>query len=495
MLRAALLVTLAALFPACSHDWDAYDPLGATASGSAGSSSSSAGQGASGAGGSASGAGAGGADSGGAGGGPLVVWARSFGDAAAQEVRRVGVDGPGNVYAAGAFAGSVDFGGELVNAADGLDAFLVKLSPDGDVLWVRTWGGAGDDVVHGLAVTAQGDALVTGEFAATVTLAEVAYQSLGGPDAFVVRVDTGGQEVCGLAFGDEGEQRAASAAASTSGAFVISGMFGTALGLGTDPILSSGLLDLFVARLDESCKVEWVQSFGGSANDAAWSVASGADGAVLLGIDSGSAIDFGDGLLPNAGSGDIFIPKLDAGGGLDWVRHYGDAAAQWAPHMAVTSAGGVIGAGSFQGTVPFGNQVLQSADAYDAYVVQLDAAGAPVWSRVFGGAGSQFMHDAEVEADGNVLVIGYGEQTIDFGGGPVGGGGDLDVIVARLAADGSHLWSLGAGDSAAQRGNGVAAAPGGAIAIGGEFAGALTIDGVTLQSAGGTDAFVVKLAP
>jgi hypothetical protein len=139
--------------------------------------------------------------------------------------------------------------------------------------------------------------------------------------------------------------------------------------------------------------------------------------------------------------------------------------------------------------------VLQSGGAFYAYVLHLDAAGSPVWAKAFGGPGSQYLHDGEVDADGNVLVVGYGEETIDFGGGPVGGGGDLDVIVARLAADGSHLWSLGAGDAAAQRGNGVAAAPGGAIAIGGEFAGALTIDGVTLQSAGAADAFIIKLAP
>jgi hypothetical protein len=424
-----------------------------------------------------------------------VSWARSFGNAGAQEVRRVGVDGQGNVYAAGAFAGSVDFGGQVVEASAGLDAFLIKLSPDGDVLWARTWGGAGDDVVYGLAVDAQGDALVVGEFSATVTLAEVGYQSLGGLDAFVVRVDTGGEDVCGLAFGDDGDQRAASAAPSTSGAFVISGMFGTALGLGPDVTLSMGLLDLFAARLDAGCALEWVRSFGGSANDAAWSVASGADGEVVMGIDSASAIDFGDGLLPNAGSGDVFISKLQAEGKLEWARHYGGAAPQWAPHLALTSAGAVIGAGSFQGAMPFGDQTLQSADAYDAYVLHLDAAGAPAWAKVFGGAGSQFMHDAEVDADGNVLVIGYGEQTTDFGGGPVGGGGDLDLLVARLAPDGSHLWSLGAGDAAAQRGNGVAASPGGAIVIGGEFAGAISIGGVTLQSAGGNDAFIIKLAP
>jgi hypothetical protein len=493
-----VLVALAVCLLGCSHDWDAYDPLGATPPGAGGTGAAGGGAAITGGGGaSSSGAGGpGGASTGGAGGGSaLVVWARSFGDASEQEVRRVGVDDDGNVYAAGAFAGSVDFGGEVIDAVAGLDAFLIKLSPDGDVLWARSWGGSGDEVVYGLAVTAKGETLVAGDFSATLTLADGAYPSLGGRDAFVVHLDSAGTELCGLAFGAEGDQRAASASPGAAGSFVISGAFGTALGLGPDPILPAGLVDLFVARLDAGCTPEWVQSFGGSSTETAWSVAATADGAVVMGVDSGSAIDFGDGLLPNAGNGDVFIPRLYADGTLDWVRHYGDAASQWAPHMALTAQGAVIGAGSFQGTMDFGARQLMSADAFDAYVLHLDAAGNPLWGKAFGGAGSQYLHDAEVDPEGNVLVVGYAEQTIDFGGGPVGGGGDIDLVVAKLAADGGYLWSLGAGDAAAQRGNGVAAAPGGAIVIGGEHAGALSIDGVTLQAAGGRDAFVIKLAP
>src|SRR3954471_19884230 len=81
-----------------------------------------------------------------------LVYTRTFGNA---KPYKVGTDNAGNVFIAGTFPGTVDFdprgGVHNVTSMGGADAFVVKLSAKGNLLGVKTFGGDGDDVSTGLA--------------------------------------------------------------------------------------------------------------------------------------------------------------------------------------------------------------------------------------------------------------------------------------------------------------------------------------------------------
>lgn len=72
----------------------------------------------------------------------------------------------------------------------------------------------------------------------------------------------------------------------------------------------------------------------------------------------------------------------------------------------------------------------------------------------FGGGALDFPLDVAPAPDGGLVVVGYFEDAIDFGGGTLESEGGRDVFVTRYADDGSHRWSrsFGAGnDDVAQR--------------------------------------------
>lgn len=73
------------------------------------------------------------------------------------------VDADGNSYINGAYADAWTFGNTTLSTNGGTDGYLAKLSPAGEALWARNYGGPTSDAIGGMAL--QGSAVfVTGGF-------------------------------------------------------------------------------------------------------------------------------------------------------------------------------------------------------------------------------------------------------------------------------------------------------------------------------------------
>ena len=88
----------------------------------------------------------------------LEMWVRQFGGPGDDVARAVALDAAGNIFVAGQTSSALL--GQP--AAGGVDAFLLKLSPGGQLVWSRTFGGSGNDTAFGVTVDAAGDVYVTG---------------------------------------------------------------------------------------------------------------------------------------------------------------------------------------------------------------------------------------------------------------------------------------------------------------------------------------------
>jgi hypothetical protein len=127
------------------------------------------------------------------------------------------------------------------------------------------------------------------------------------------------------------------------------------------------------------------------------------------------------------------------------------------------------------------------------------AAGSRVWVKRFGddqlrGTCGDFSNGIAVDSDGSVVLISNGQWPIDFGGGPLVGVNGWDVRVAKLDANGHHLWSTVFGGQLAQYGYAVAIGPGGDIVIAGGFDGTIDLGGGALSAHGFDDIWVAKLS-
>lgn len=244
----------------------------------------------------------------------------------------------------------------------------------------------------------------------------------------------------------------------------------------------------------------WSRRYGDNALQQTTGLAVDPTGAaVITGFYQGT-LDFGGGPLPSSGTSDVFIAKLDAAGQQVWSRRAGGAGDDRAWAVATDPAGNIVVTGSFSDTIDFGGGPLVSSGSWDVFVVKFDAAGHHLWSKRFGDSAQQEGHSVAIDASGNVVIAGMFWGTIDFGDGPMASTGSDDMFVAKLDADGNHVWSKRFGVPAGQYGSvtgqdatSVAVSGSGDVLVTGECAGPIDFGGGLLEPIGEVDTCLFAL--
>jgi len=134
-----------------------------------------------------------------------------------------------------------------------------------------------------------------------------------------------------------------------------------------------------------------------------------------------------------------------------WPRRLGGAGCEWVGGVAVDRSGNVVVTGYFEGTVDFGGGPLTSAGFGDVFVASYSPAGAHRWSKRFGSSKSYGLgRGVAVDKSGNAVVTGDFEGTVGFGGAPLKSAGEDDTFVASFDPTGTHRWSKRFGSASSE---------------------------------------------
>lgn len=241
--------------------------------------------------------------------------------------------------------------------------------------------------------------------------------------------------------------------------YITGSLAGTAA-IGGTTLKSSGLSDVYIAKVDGFGNVIWVKSFGSNfaaVGDYGRSVAVDNNGFLYLtGVIAGPAT-IGGISVPNAGSSDILVAKFDvATGNAVWARTFGGAAFDEGQDVAVDAAGNVYLTGGYQGTAQFDGVTLTSAGGrFDAFVAKLDSQGNTLWAKSAGGTDYDEAFSLSVDAAGNIFTTGVFSDTATFGTTSLTSAGETDVFVMKMDNAGTVSWVQGYGYKGHDDGTGV----------------------------------------
>ena len=138
------------------------------------------------------------------------IWAKSFGGGNYDALAAVVSDPSGDLYYTGNFSGTVDFdpgqGNIDLTASGSREAYICKMNPDGDLIWVRSFGGSSSEGGTGIALDVAGNIYTTGMFnEGTCDLDPgvgiASFYSQGNSDVFIQKLSQG-TEVRGYVFID-----------------------------------------------------------------------------------------------------------------------------------------------------------------------------------------------------------------------------------------------------------------------------------------------------
>lgn len=215
------------------------------------------------------------------------------------------------------------------------DLFLARYSNEGDQLWALQTGGESSDSPLGVSVAPDGSIYVGG-----FTDGDFAGPNQGSADVWLARFDGDGNELWRRQFGSDQWDRGFDLSAFDGGAYISGYSAGT-----LDPDTDLGGFDGFAARFDADGNQQWVRQFGTDATDWGQGSALAPDGGLYVtGYTEG---DFGG---PNAGDKDLFVLRLSPDGEQEWVTQLGSEALDWTQGVGLRPDGGVLVAGSTEGS-------------------------------------------------------------------------------------------------------------------------------------------------
>lgn len=394
-----------------------------------------------------------------------------LGGAGPQRARAFAAGSGGLAIVGGEFDGGLDLGAGWIASGAEQDVFVARIEADGTVAWVRRLVDEGHGRLRALAADPEGEVVLTGDFQGVIGAAGL---TASAPRGFVIKLDARGGVRWGATL--DGEPR--DIAISAAGEVVVASSL-------PEP---AGGSDVSLARFSAGGLPLWTQVLGGPGVQEPTGVAMDARGRVIVTGSFEGELRLGEDAppLPSAGMTDVFVATLDAHGAPVAWRAFGDGREQWGGDVALDPDGGIVLSGTFKGLLDAGGGALL-ADGVSAFVVALGPAGEHRFSRAYRASAPPRL---ALAADGGLVLAGDVDGPVDLGGGALNGtSSGTDLLVARLDAEGRHVWSERFGPGAGQHGGdrrtaGVAIDPDrGDVLLAATVEGSVNLAGVTAASA------------
>jgi hypothetical protein len=373
-----------------------------------------------------------------------LLWAKKIGGTTYDSANDVVTNAMGEVYVTGVYTNTVDFDPSFsthLETTDGnVGAFVLKLDPNGNFLWVCAFGGtASSGQGRSITLDENENPVVIGVWGGTVD-----FDPLLGTQ-FETLPNTGNIFMVKLAanFGVYQWHRVwagnqflyptgvdVDVAGNVLLTAYYSGNTDLDPGSGTFTVLDGGVdLDFFVLKLNSGGNFQWAKTIGGpNGGGSPTEVRVDPWGNIVLAGTFQDTVDFDPGIgnstrITIAGSQDIFVLRLSPNGDFRWVATMGGAIAEdLAKSMDVDNLGNIYSTGYYIGTVDFDPGVgvfnLYSAPSPligSAFIQKLDSSGVFVWAGALEGPGGSLNGNAiALGPDKSIHVLGFFTGEVDF---------------------------------------------------------------------------------
>jgi hypothetical protein len=291
---------------------------------------------------------------------PSAAWSKTYGGLYSDKVYAMVKTQDGGYALAGT---TNSFGSGVINA------WLVKTNADGDMQWNQSYSGLEQGVADSLVRTSDGGYALAGY---TYLMTE------GRPSAWIIKTDSNGTLSWNQTYTELGSAVAYGIIQTSDGGYAL---------VGSSNSVGNGETEAWLAKMGSNGSLQWYITYGGSQNDAFYSVVQSNDGGYTM---SGDTNSFGSG---NKSS--LWLVKTDSLGSAQWDQIYSGSSNYIAGSMVKTGAGGYALIGTFQ-----------QSDGNDFSIIKTDSSGNPQWNQTYNGLNVDDAISGIQTSDGGYAIVG-----------------------------------------------------------------------------------------
>lgn len=352
------------------------------------------------------------------------VWAKQIGGTVEETAHNVATDNLGNIYIVGSFKSlNCDFDPSPTTtytvAGNSADAFILKLSSNGDFKWVKSIGGAFDDNLNNIVIDKQGNIYASGYI---TDYADV------DPNAGTVTLNPSNGHAIILSLDSLGTYRWSKQ---------INGGYDQLINeIGLDNhnnIYSVGYLNysssnnIYIGKHTTSGTIVWAKDMGATSNEDARGLAIDTinNNIYVTGLFNGTT-DFD----PNSGtsnltsaSNDGYILKLDSGSTFIWAKQIGGTGLDYGVDITTDHNGNIYNIGLFKNSVDFdpsptSTYILNGGSSFEIYILELDNNGTFMSANQMGNQLNESLNGIYADKNNCISIYGTFKGTVDFDTSP-----------------------------------------------------------------------------
>ena len=258
--------------------------------------------------------------------------------------------------------------GNVFQPSGKMSGFAAKTDMQGNLVWSKTFGGNGTDEFYSAFAASDGYVLLG-----------LTSQSGGAqPQAWVVKIDAGGNLIWDRAFSFASDTVAKTGVLSPDGDYVVGGY--------TDS-KAPNEYSFLLMKISPDGSLIWSQTYGEAGSQEATSMTEASDGYVIVGNTQAP----GDNMH-------AWVVKIDSNGALQWAKTVGGKDADSPAYVTSSGDGGFLVSGF---TFSFG------AGNRDFWLFKIDAAGRVVWSCTQGDPAYQEAYSAIQSGKDSCVMVGW----------------------------------------------------------------------------------------
>ena len=260
------------------------------------------------------------------------------------------------------------------------NVLMLKVDHTGEQVWRKDYTYSSNDRVNTVIELEDGSLVMAGFSTSNTNSSK---------DLLIMRTDSEGNIEWQSLYGDTRDEIANSISSASDGGFIIAGEITNE---------NTGNSSCYLLKVNNNGEFEWDRSFGGSLNDQGFFLISANDGGfVITGVTRSQ----------NDSSGDLWLIKVNNTGEILWEKTFGGENFESGRSLQQTSDEGYIIVGQ---TESFGN------GNSDAYLLKTDSQGNEIWSRTYGGSGTDQGRYVVETLDQGYIISGYTDSYGSMGG-------------------------------------------------------------------------------
>jgi len=307
-------------------------------------------------------------------------WVKTFGGYGSDEAHSITVSKDGRSFLV-AGSSTTDNDGDIPKIHTKTFAFfseiiVLSLTPDGNLEWIKNYGGNFSEDVKSIIASPDGSGYVMSGYTSSDNNGDIPPahdKSNGLTDMLVLKIGLDGAKQWVKTFGGKGFDWVTDVAPSHGGnGYVLTGMT-ESNGTGDIPP-SLGESDMVAIEVDADGNKQWLKTYGGNQDDDAFAITAIPEGGYLL---TGNTSTNENGDVPKnhtAGiaSMDLMVVRLNNDGSIKWLKTYGGNNNDPGTAATLASDGGFVISGLTASSNSFDVPVNHGSEGVnDAWVIRV----------------------------------------------------------------------------------------------------------------------------